>query len=203
MTHPDDSTLQQWVDQALEPAEARDVAAHAATCARCARRGDAVRALGRATRRWADEAPATDLDLLGAILAATTGPNATAVVPPPEPVPTARRSTPLRRFLYPALAAAAAALFALRTPPQDNHPNTRPPVVTPAHTPPQNPTTPVEPLEGPGGAEVTRVDVQGAKSYAVLVIPGMRESSTSAVVWIQDEPEDPTSPDPQATVTVQ
>jgi hypothetical protein len=50
---------------------------------------------------------------------------------------------------------------------------------------------------------VTRVDVQGAKSYAVLVIPGMRASSTSAVVWIQDEPEDPGAADPPTPVTVQ
>ena len=47
---------------------------------------------------------------------------------------------------------------------------------------------------GPGGAEVTRVDVQGARSYAVMEIAGMSPGTTTAVVWIQDPEEGSASP---------
>jgi hypothetical protein len=101
-------------------------------------------------------------------------------------VPSARpaKVVPLRRWFYPALAAAAAGVIALRVA-----------VPTGARGPLATLQTPVlVGGEGSGGAKVTRVDVPGAQSFTVMQLPGVRPDTVTAVVWIQDRDESGGSP---------
>jgi len=195
MTHPDDATLQTWHDRELPPGEAVVVDEHLARCAVCESRVEGLRALGRGFARWADDAPA-DFDLTAAILAkvnADDRANDAAPATPAKVIPLdaarARRSAG-RAMFYPAFAAAAALVLflvwhnpsAIRLPTAPSPPGTAEPS-----------TRPVEVGGGPGGAEVTRVDVQGAQSYSVLQIQGVSGAMT-AVVWIQDLPEESPTP---------
>jgi hypothetical protein len=190
MTHPDDATLQTWHDRELPPAEAVSIDAHLARCAACESRAAGLRALGDGLARWADDAP-VQFDLTASILGAIA-PQERAPTPPAPakvlPLDAARaRRSPGRAMLYPAFAAAAALVFFLVW-----HNPAR--LQIPIAPPPQGTTNvsarPVEVGGGQGGAEVTRVDVQGAQSYSVLQIQGVNPGAMTAVVWIQDAPEE-------------
>lgn len=187
MTHPDDATLQTWHDRELPPGEAVAIDEHLARCAVCGSRVEGLRALGQGFARWADDAPA-DFDLTAAILAKVNAP-----APPSKVVSLdaarARRS-PGRAMFYPAFAAAAALVLFLVW---HNPASLRLPTVPPPPGSGEPATRPVEVGGGPGGAEVTRVDVQGAQSYSVLQIQGVSGAMT-AVVWIQDAPEESPTP---------
>ncbi len=185
MTHPDDTTLQTWFDGALPEADRAAVERHVASCARCEGSVRALRALRANFGLWAEAAPGARDDLTDAIFAKLDAP-ADNVVPLAAAREAARerRSFSVRRVAFPALAVAAAAIIALRFGRPVDHPPRSPvgPVAQVTH-----PARPGEPgAEEPGGAEVTRVDVQGAQSYAVLEIPGVAPGATTAVVWIQD-----------------
>lgn len=193
MTHPDDATLQTWHDRELPPGEAVAIDEHLARCAVCGSRVEGLRALGQGFSRWADDAPA-DFDLTAAILAKVNADGRAHDAPaPPSKVVSldaarARRS-PGRAMFYPAFAAAAALVLFLvwHNPGSVRLPTVRPPGID------EPSTRPVEVGGGPGGAEVTRVDVQGAQSYSVLQIQGVSGAMT-AVVWIQDAPEESPTP---------
>lgn len=193
MTHPDDATLQTWHDRELPPGDAAAIDEHLARCAVCGPRVEGLRALGRGFARWADDAPA-DFDLTAAVLAKIAVddvPAAPAPVAKVVPLDAARaRRSPGRAMFYPAFAAAAAlVLFLVWHNPGALRIATAPP--PPGSAEPS--TRPVEVGGGPGGAEVTRVDVQGAQSYSVLQIQGVSGAMT-AVVWIQDPPEESPTP---------
>lgn len=191
MTHPDEPTIQSWCDDALAPDEAARVADHVASCPRCAAVAREVRALHTAFVRWEAVVPDLPDDFADRVLAASERP---ADVIPLAP----RAKAPARRAVYPALAMAAAAVLAVVVG-QKTSP-TRPdvpaipapsvPVAPPVVVAPEKPVT-VGSFEGPGSAEVTRVDVVGASGYTVLEVPGTSPGSTTAVVWIQDLPEAP------------
>lgn len=204
MTHPDDATLQTWHDGALAEGDARALTQHVAACAVCEAKLASLRALHDGLGRWADDAPFGDLDLSAAVLARIEAtPPKPAEAPKPAPVVSldaarARRGGG-RMLVFPAIAAAAAFfIFVYLRPPASDvrQPDApRPPVTTPGPGPAQNLLAQlVEVGGGVGGADVTRVDVQGAQSYSVLQIPGVSPGVTTAVVWIQDSPEEPSSP---------
>jgi hypothetical protein len=119
-------------------------------------------------------------------------PRASPGTPPPVDPPEARlyhaRVIPLRRWAWPALAAAAALMLVLS-------PRVTPPTPTPKPRAVLHEPLPAGALAS--GANVVSVEVDGAKSSTVLEIEGSHPESTSAVVWIQDEPDDPT-PEPAA-----
>ena len=185
MTHPDDATLQRWFDDELDDANQRDeIAAHLSDCDRCRRLVQGLTSLRGAVRAWADEVPPPAADLVSAVL------RAAAVR---EPVRKAR-VIPLRRWAWPLVAVAAAALLAIG-PSLQRPPRTRTAVAALDSGPA------AEEVQAVMGADVVRVEVVGAKSYAVLQVPGMLPGATTAVVWIQDEPED--TPSEPGTVTVQ
>jgi len=121
-----------------------------------------------------------------------------------------------RRWLWPALAVAAALLLMVVSRAVPGESPGAPaqtaqralPTAPPVQTPPalevapmvaQAPATPPlsldddpVPVGAPGtegGAEVTRMDVVGAHSYAVLQVPGVTPGTLTAVVWIDDKPE--------------
>lgn len=203
MSHPDDATLQTWFDGALPDADRVALDRHVAACARCAGAANALRALHGAVDHWAAAQPEPGDDFADAIFAKldldTAKPPAAKVIPLNATRDAApRRAFPMRRVAFPAIAVAAAAFLALRFSP--TVPDvTRPPAHTVAHvTEPAAPDS-AQPIEvgageGPGGAEVTRVDVQGAQSYAVLQIPGVAPGALTAVVWIQDPSDNEASP---------
>lgn len=196
MTHPDDATLQTWYDGALVDGDSLRVESHLAACALCASKVTALRAFTATASAWADAAPELG-DLGDAILARLDAPApAPAKVIPLGEARTApvKRAFPLRRVLWPALAAAAAIAFALGTRAPPAH---RPTADVAAQREPAAPDA--DPLtapvvagtgDGPGGAEVVRVNVQGAQSYALLAVQGMNPESTTAVLWIQDGADD-------------
>lgn len=214
MNHPEEPTLQRLYDGDLPEAERLEAERHVARCARCEGVMRALDSLGANFVRWdADQGDDPDAfaDAVFARLEATestpeTKPETKPEAPVAKVIPLARpsverRSFPVRRVAFPAIAVAAAAIIALRfappvTGPEGGH---GPHLVR--NTPPP-PTLPgVNPVEvgggsSPGGAEVTRVDVQGAQSYAVLEIPGVSPGVTTAVVWIQDLADD--APPPSA-----
>lgn len=208
MQHPDDATLEQWRDDALPPDELARVEAHVSDCDRCVERVGSLRDLSRAFGVWADAIPPLPDDFTDQVMRAVETSSPAPKLAPPAPAPTTPtavvRPFPLRRVVYPALAAAAAMLFwaTTRAPvtpsaPQPVAHTTAPTgrtVVTALVEPPK---VTVGPAEGDtGGVEVTRVDVRGAQSYAVMMVPGVDEAET-AIVWIADPP-DP-SPPPTAT----
>ena len=172
MSHPDDLTLQSWHDGEVSDDERAHLASHVETCAQCSAKVDGLRSLARATQRWADavpELPDDFADLL--VIRAESEPPVKSA--PPAPV---AKVIPLRRrWVYPALAAAAAGLIALRV----SLPN-RPGGGLMSSTPV------LVGGEGSGGATVTRVDMPGAQSFTVMQLPGVRPDTVTAVVWIQD-----------------
>lgn len=194
MTHPDDATLQTWFDRELPAADSAAVDEHLARCAVCGARADGLRAIGDAFGTWADAAP-FEADLSASILAkvnhdARANDDAPSAPTPAKVVPLeaarARRSAG-RAMLYPAFAAAAALVFFLVWRNPGNVNLDRVPVPDPA-------AQTVQVGGGAGGAEVTHVDVQGAQSYSVLQIQGVSPGAMTAVVWIQDPPEESTPP---------
>lgn len=192
MTHPDDATIQSWCDDALDPAEADRVAAHVAACPRCAAVAREVRAVHTAFARWEAAVPELPDDFADRVLVAAERSAEVAR----RPV-TAR--APARRVVYPLMAMAAAGVLAvfvgqMPSPTRPEVPSV--PSVAPSPSRPAHPVTPEAPVtvgssDGPGSAEVTRVDVVGARGYTVLEVPGTSPGSTTAVVWIQDAPEGP------------
>lgn len=197
MTHPDDATLQTWHDRALPAADDVAVDEHLARCADCSSRAEGLRALGDAFGAWADDAP-VDFDVTASVLAKVSAEaranDASSAAAPASPGPVkvvpldaarARRS-PGRAVLYPAFAAVAALVFFLVW-----H---NPSGVQFHKVPAPAPDPVVQVGGGPGGAEVTQVDVQGAQSYSVLQIQGVSPGAMTAVVWIQDPPEESTTP---------
>ncbi len=196
MSHPDDTTLQRLFDGDLPAADRVATERHVASCARCEGSLRALDSLSSAVGRYDDALG----DLSGgdafadAVFARLDAP-AEKVVPISRAAE--RRSFPVRRVAFPAIAVAAAAILALRFAPPVSDGPTPPDSVN--VTPPQNPVP-----QGPGepaptvatNTEVTRVDVQGAQSYAVLELPGLAPGATTAVVWIQD-PDDGTPSSPQ------
>jgi anti-sigma factor RsiW len=192
MTHPDDATLQNWFDRELPPPDASAVDEHLAGCSACTARVDGLARLGDALGAWAEAAP-LDFDVTAAVLARVGAEGNGMDVSPPAtvtPLGAARaRRSPGRAMLYPAFAAAAAmVLFLVWRSPNDTDFRKLP---APAPDPAAQ-TVPVG--GGAGGAEVTSVDVQGAQSFSVLEIPGVSPGATTAVVWIQDSPEESPTP---------
>jgi anti-sigma factor RsiW len=190
MTHPDNEVLFQVLDGEL-PDEARTEAVrlHLADCPRCSAMVDSARALGDGLRVWADETSQGDFDLADAVMAGiqaseTEAPTVKPRVGTPKAEPshaTGGKVLFLRRMILPALVAVAASVFFYighRTTPVK-------PQVAPVALAPEADPTPV-------GASVARVEVVGAQSYAVLEVPGLQDGATTSVVWIQDDPEDPT-----------
>lgn len=203
MTHPDDATLQTWFDGELPDADRVALDRHLAACARCAGAANALRALHATVDHWVDAQPVVSDDFADAVFAkldldAQKVPAATVIPLNAARGAAPRRASPMRRVAFPAIAVAAAAFLALRFSPTVPDP-TRPPPHTVAHVAGPAEADPAQPIEvgagdGPGGAEVTRVDVQGAKSYAVLQIPGVAPGALTAVVWIQDPVDSEASP---------
>lgn len=195
MKHPDDATLQRLFDGDLPEADRVEAERHLATCGRCDGVMRALGALHDQFTRWDDALPAPSDAFADAVFAKLETPSA-KVIPLARPA-VERRSFSVRRVAFPAIAVAAAALLALRFAPPvtDEHRGT---VVARTSDPPPSVTPPVEVGHGndPGGAEVTRVDVRGAQSYAVLELPGISPGATTAVVWIQDLADD--APPPSA-----
>lgn len=180
MKHPDDTTLQTWFDGALPEADRVALERHLADCARCDGTVRALQSLHGAVNAWADDAPADDLTdaIFAKIEAEQSEPAPAKVIPLAD-----RRGSPMRRFAFPAIAVAAAALLALKiTPARHGAQPARDGGVAVVNPQPVE----VAPGTAQGGAEVTRVDVQGAQSYAVLEIPAVTPGMTTAVVWIQD-----------------
>lgn len=204
MNHPEEPTLQRIHDGDLPEAERPGVEAHVATCARCLGVLRALDSLHANFVRWdadqGDDPDAFTDAVFAKLEAPTVTPAVTLEAPAAKVIPLARPSVergsfPVRRVAFPAIAVAAAALIALRfAPPVTGPERGHDPTVALPAPPPQAPpgTNPVEVGSGaaPGGAEVTRVDVQGAQSYAVLEIPGVSPGVTTAVVWIQDLADD-------------
>ncbi len=202
MTHPDDATLQTWFDGELPDAERAVLDLHLTSCARCAGAAIALRSLHATVNHWADAQPDVDADFADAVFAKldldAAKPAAKVIPLNAARGPAPRRAFPMRRVAFPAIAVAAAAFLALRFSPTVPDP-TQPPAHTVAHVADPAQADPTQPIEvgageGPGGAEVTRVDVQGAKSYAVLQIPGVAPGALTAVVWIQDPVDSEASP---------
>lgn len=198
MNHPEEPTLQRLYDGDLPEADRLGVERHVATCARCEGVMRALDSLHLGFVRWdADLGDDPDIfaDAVFAKLEAVeTKPEVKLEAPVAKVIPLARPSVergsfPVRRVAFPAIAVAAAALIALRFGAPVTGPEHRRETIV-AQPSPQTPpgANPVEVGSGaaPGGAEVTRVDVQGAQSYAVLEIPGVSPGVTTAVVWIQD-----------------
>jgi anti-sigma factor RsiW len=195
MNHPDDATLQTFHDGALSTAELHVVESHLAACGSCAAKREGLRAMAHGMELWSDTVAMHD-DLGDAIFAKINA-SASLKLPVAEVVPIerahelrTRRGSSLRRVAMPTIAIAAAAAVALWV-------GTRAPAThdTPApHEIAQQPVAPgLEPVSvggGAGGAEVVRIDVQGAQSYAVLSVPGVNPGAMTAVVWIQDSPEE-------------
>lgn len=200
MKHPSDEDLQMWADGELESG-ADALEAHVAACARCAAVVASVRSLGGGLRLWSDSLELRSVSLVDAIEASVTpdiGARGVSAPPSAEPTkkpelralpggraePSSVRPVSRRAWVWPALAAAAAVLFVLG-------PRVSPRTTTSTHIDhpiaarPETLAAPTEP-----GADVVRIDVEGAKSYTVMQVPGTIEGSTTAVVWIQDEPED-------------
>jgi hypothetical protein len=209
MTHPDDATLQTWFDGELPDAERVALDLHLTSCARCVGAANALRSLRATVDHWAAAQPDADAAFADAVFAKLNVDAAKPVVTEQAPVAAViplnaargaapRRAFPIRRVAFPAIAVAAAAFLALRFSPSVSDP-TRPPEHPTAHVAGPVEADPAQPIEvgagdGPGGAEVTRVDVQGAKSYAVLQIPGVAPGALTAVVWIQDPVDGEASP---------
>lgn len=182
MNHPDALTLQSLHDGALAPAAAAEVGSHTATCARCAEQLAGLRALSAATHHWAEAVPALPDDFADLLLAKLEPASPARPVSPASPV-TSGRVISLRRWAWPAMAVAAAALVVVGARlPRGPRDDTR--VVS---------QEPIRVGEGNGGVKVTRVDVPGAQSFTVMQLPGVRPESLTAVVWIQDR-EEPGAP---------
>lgn len=180
MNHPDDLTLQAWHDGELDDARREETAAHVASCAQCEGKTRALQGLSRAVSAWEDAAPALPDDFADLLLAKVEKERPAAPVAAPQREPA--RVIPMRRWFYPALAAAAAGIIAVG-------------VAIPRR--PRGTSAlegPVVVGEGVGGAKVTRVDVPGAQSFTVMQLPGVRPDSVTAVVWIQDRDESGGSP---------
>jgi hypothetical protein len=190
MTHPNDSTLQSWFDEALDASASADTKAHVQACATCAARAHALRCLHTQVNVWAEGVPSLGDDLTDAIFARMNAP----VEKPQEaakviPFERASRKSSVRRFVFPAVAVAiaASALFGLK---RMRDPEISGPVAQ--HTVIANVANNVAPVEvggGQGGAAVTVVDVQGAQSYSVLEVPGVAQGTTTSIVWIQESPD--------------
>lgn len=199
MTHPDDLTLQSWYDDALPDALRGEFAPHLEDCAACAQRLASLGVVSRASRQWLDAVPALPDDftelLMARIAREADSPVVSAPVEPPAaespralapvvPLRSLVKAQPSRRWVYPALAAAAAGLIAVRVaiPRQADH------------RAQQAATQALVGGEGSGGAKVTRVDVPGAQSFTVMQLPGARPDTVTAVVWIQDHDEPGATP---------
>lgn len=197
MSHPDDTTLQRLFDGDLPAADRVATERHVSSCARCEGALRALESLSSAVSRYDDSLG----DLSGgdafadAVFAKLDAPSE-KVVHISRAVE--RRSFPVRRVAFPAIAVAAAAVLALRfgTPVSETPGRIDPTGVTPITN---NPTGPAANGTEPtptvaGNTEVTRVDVRGAQSYAVLELPGVAPGATTAVVWIQDSDDETPSP---------
>lgn len=115
-------------------------------------------------------------------------------------VPFRPKPSVVRRVLWPALAAAAALVFALS--PRDTTPVEHPHAQEVAtHVPAADVVAgggsdvpaedpPILVAEATGvGAEVTRMEILGARSYEVMTLTAAESGSTTTVVWIHDKPE--------------
>jgi anti-sigma factor RsiW len=191
MTHPNDSTLQSWFDDALDATTSANTKAHIEACATCAARAHALRCLHTQVNVWAEGVLSPSDDLTDAIFARM---NASEEKPqePAKVIPFERasRKSSVRRFVFPAVAVAiaASALFGLK---RMRDPEISGPVAQHTVTPhvDAHHAAPVEVGGGQGGAAVTVVDVQGAQSYSVLEVPGIAQGTTTSIVWIQESPD--------------
>lgn len=185
MNHPDDLTLQAWHDDALDDATRDALRPHLDACDVCAAKLRGLEALSRATDAWTSAVPALPDDFAELLAARIERERPPAPVATPAQRPPAK-VVPMRRWFYPALAAAAAGILAVR-------------VAIPKRTPGGSIPSLVSQLpvavgDGVGGAKVTRVDVPGAQSFTVMQLQGVRPESVTAVVWIQERDEAGGSP---------
>lgn len=186
MIHPDDLTLQSWHDDELDAAQRAEVSTHVEGCEVCAAKVEGLGMVARASQQWLDAAPALPDDFADLLMARlereAPAPVEAAAPRPLAPVVPLRptvKAAPSRRWVYPALAAAAAGIIAVRValPSRPGAPSMIPPVAA------------LVGGEHAGGAKVTRVDIPGAQSFTVMQLPGVRPDSVTAVVWIQDRDE--------------